>query len=136
MIGEIAVLNVGTGDTKLTFDKNNPAETIRASRIVEDMLRRGYALLIEVKKGKEVEYRRVKRFDPKTNEYIIADFDSAKAEAGAHEKAEREGPAAGTGETGEAARELAAPAGKTKTRQRRIAASSTRGVAVAPTAGG
>ena len=29
----IALLNVGTGDTKLTFDKTNMAETIRAARI-------------------------------------------------------------------------------------------------------
>jgi len=40
-MGEVAILSVGEGDTKLTFDKNNPAETIRAARIVGDMLRRG-----------------------------------------------------------------------------------------------
>ena len=55
-MGQIGILNVGAGDTKLTFDKNNPAECIRSARIVTDMLRRGYALLIEVtdKKGNMV----------------------------------------------------------------------------------
>jgi hypothetical protein len=54
-MGGIGIQNVGAGDTKLTFDKNNPAECVRSGRIVEDMLRRGYALLIEVtdKKGKK-----------------------------------------------------------------------------------
>lgn len=131
-MGELAVLNVGTGDTKLTFDKSNPAETIRAERIVQDMLRRGYALLIEVKKKEKVEYRRVKRFDPKTSEYIIADFDSAKAEAGADEESKGEG----TGAAAAAPSEGTATGSKGKTRERRVAASSARGVAVAPTAGG
>lgn len=48
--GEVGVLNVGAGDTRLMFDKSNPADCIRAARIVKDMLRRGYALLIEVGK--------------------------------------------------------------------------------------
>ena len=48
--GSIAILNVGAGDTRLSFDKANPAEAIRAARIVKDMLRRGYALLVEVER--------------------------------------------------------------------------------------
>lgn len=47
-MGQIGILNVGAGDTKISFDKNNPAERIRSARIVTDMLRRGYALLVEV----------------------------------------------------------------------------------------
>ena len=35
-MGEIGILNVGAGDTKLTFDKNNPAERIRSARIVAE----------------------------------------------------------------------------------------------------
>ena len=52
-MGQIGVLNVGAGDTKLSFDKNNPAEMIRSARIVTDMLRRGYALLVEVTDKKD-----------------------------------------------------------------------------------
>jgi hypothetical protein len=32
MIGTLAILNVGYGDTKLTFDNKDAAETIRAAR--------------------------------------------------------------------------------------------------------
>lgn len=74
MTGELGILNVGAGDTKLSFDKANPAERARAAKIVEDMLKRGYALLIEVGKDEKGEaiYRRARSFDPKTCEYIIA----------------------------------------------------------------
>jgi len=74
MTGQIGILNVGAGDTKLSFDKNNPAERERAKRIVQDMLKRGYAILVEVGKADDGEqiYRRAKDFDPETCEYIIA----------------------------------------------------------------
>lgn len=75
-MGQIGILNVGAGDTKLTFDPRNPAECIRSGRIVRDMLRRGYALLVEVDDGKGGKiYTRATDFDEKTSEYIIADFD-------------------------------------------------------------
>lgn len=117
-MGTIGILNVGAGDTKITFDKSNPAECIRAGRIVTDMLRRGYALLIEVKKGK---FERVKKFDPKTSSYIIADFDPKDAN-------EPE-PSA------QAASKVGAPRGR-KPKMRAIPASSVSGTAVARTAGG
>ena len=70
-MGALSILNVYEGDVKITFDKDNPAETIRASRIIRDCLRRGYALLIEV----DGAYQRAIDFDEKVGEYIIADFD-------------------------------------------------------------
>lgn len=71
--GTVAVLNVGDGDTRLSFDKDNPAERERASRIVADMLKRGYAILVQVgeKEGKPL-FQRADAFDPDTCEYIIA----------------------------------------------------------------
>lgn len=73
MIGEIGILNVGAGDTKLSFDPSNPAEVRRAATIVADMLRRGFALLVEVGKDEKGPlYRRATGFDPETAEYIIA----------------------------------------------------------------
>jgi hypothetical protein len=76
MIGQIGILNIGCGDTKLTFDPNNPQECIRAARIVKDMLRRGYALLIEVTQHDGTKkFQRAYDFDENTYEYIIADFD-------------------------------------------------------------
>jgi hypothetical protein len=78
--GELSILNVGDGDTKITFDKRNVGETIRAKRIITDMLRRGYALVVEVERKGEKAYERVQAFDEKTGEYIIADLDPVKAE--------------------------------------------------------
>lgn len=72
-MGEVAILNVGAGDTKITFDKDNPEETARAAGIVEDMLKRGYALLIEAGRDERGPlYRRALGFDPQTCEYIVA----------------------------------------------------------------
>lgn len=71
--GSLGILNVGTGDTKLSFDKSNPAERARAAQIVGDMLKRGYAILVQIgEQGGEPIYRRAKAFDPETCEYIIA----------------------------------------------------------------
>jgi hypothetical protein len=70
----LSVLTVGDGDTRLTFDIDKPEERERACKIVTDMLRRGFAILVQtgVKDGKPV-YTSATGFDPKTAEYIIAD---------------------------------------------------------------
>lgn len=72
-VGECGILNVGSGDTKLTFDKSNPAERERASKIMADMFKRGFSILIQVgdKDGQPL-YQRAHQFDPETCEYIIA----------------------------------------------------------------
>src|SRR5262249_36187139 len=99
-MGTVGILNVGAGDTKLVFDRDNPQEMIRAARIVKDMLRRGYALLVEVERNGKKAYERVREFRDDTCEYIIADFDPVEAEcadqeeAVAHAEIEREGAAA------------------------------------------
>lgn len=135
MSGEVGILNVGAGDTKLVFDPNNPQEMIRAARIVKDMIRRGYALLIRVQKeGQPDTYQRAYDFDEKTCEYIIADLDPLAAQAAdsqetASEETQPEAEAT-NGPTG--APQLRRRTGKTK----RVHASTTRTVAVARTAGG
>ena len=70
--GTIGILNVGAGDTKLSFDPKQPAERKRAAKVVADMLRRGYAILVQVgeRDGKPL-YQRAEGFDPETCEYII-----------------------------------------------------------------
>lgn len=161
MTGEVAILNVGAGDTKLTFDNKNPAETIRAARIVKDMLRRGYALLVEVEQPDGTKaFQRAIDFDETKNEYIIADFDPSYAaparpppapsylppprhgeaqhntDEGAgteHEEAsEAQGDRAPEG--GAAAQPSSQP--RTGRGRRRLPASGTRAVAVARSAGG
>lgn len=70
--GEMGILNVGAGDTKLSFDPSDPGEVKRASSVVKDMLKRGFAIFVEVGHDESgPTYRRVKDFDPKTAEYII-----------------------------------------------------------------
>ncbi len=145
MSGQIGILNVGAGDTKLTFDKNNPAERIRSARIVTDMLRRGYALLIEVtdKKGNKT-YTRVHAFREDSCEYIIADLDpiiaaeqDAKDErnnVAAREPSATEAGGAATPETTLATPRLAG--GRKRGGTRAVSASETTGVAVARSAGG
>lgn len=127
--GTVGILNVGDGDTKLSFDKNNPAERIRAARIVADMLRRGYALLIEVD-GKFV---RATEFKEDVCEYVIADFDPIKA---TEHDSQEEDHAQDQKPNGETTAET--PAAKTRGRPktRSIDAGSTRAVAVARISGG
>lgn len=72
MSGELSILNVGEGDTVLSFDSDKPGEVKRARAAVSDMLRRGFAILVEVgqQDGKPL-YQRATDFDADTNEYII-----------------------------------------------------------------
>lgn len=120
MVGEIGILNVGAGDTKLTFDPKKPAEVKRAARIVKDMIRRGFAILIQVGEDEKGPlYRRATDFDEETAEYIIVG-----------DPAEQETP------------NVKKPAGpakrgrKAKAIPKRYAAGRTKAVAVARTAGG
>lgn len=115
---ELSVLNVGAGDTKLTFDKSKPEECKRACAAVTDMLRRGFAILVEVgqKNGKPL-YQRAEAFDPETAEYIIV---GAPEEAAAEEPAAAEPPAK-------------RPRGRPRTR---FGADRTPAIAVARSAGG
>jgi hypothetical protein len=136
MMGTIGILNVGAGDTKLTFDKNNPAECIRSARIVTDMLRRGYALLVEVpgKRGQPKTYARVHEFKADTCEYVIADFDpveAAKVDETENAQGEQGQEAAANPAT------AAAATPKLRGRPRKtVPATGTSGVAVARSAGG
>lgn len=120
MAGEVGILNVGAGDTKLSFDPKKPDEVKRASAIVADMFKRGYALLIEIghdEKGPM--YRRAAGFDPATAEYIIV---------GAPDNLEVPN-----------VKSPSAPAPrrrKGKATETRVAAASTNAVAVSRTAGG
>ena len=136
--GQIGILNVGAGDTKLSFDKSNPGECIRSARIVTDMLRRGYALLIEVPDGKGGKvFTRVKEFREDVCEYIIADFDpieAAKADGAEHAQGQPGTEAAA--DTAPAAAGSKATRPRLRRRTRAVPASATTGVAVARSAGG
>ena len=51
MMGEVGILNVGAGDTKLVFDVKDPDAMAKAARIVEDMIKRGYKIMVEIERG-------------------------------------------------------------------------------------
>ena len=70
-MGSLHVLNVSGGDVTLSFNRQDVVEAIRAKRIVTDMLRRGYALLVEV----DGAYQRIQHFDEAHGVYVIADYD-------------------------------------------------------------
>lgn len=135
--GTVALLNVGDGDTTLSFDPSKPAERLRAARIVADMLKRGYALMVKEPDGAGGDHwRRVQSFDETRCEYLIADFDSAIArehdqqeDTHGHQPQEI-APAATSTEP------AAGPPAKRSYRVRRVDAGRASTVAVAPIAGG
>lgn len=100
-MGTLEILNVGAGDVKITFDREDAAEAIRAKRIIKDMLKRGYALLVQGEDGK---FSRAKAFDAERGEYVIADYDPEGDDEG-----DSEVPI-----TGKKAREKRVPMSKTK----------------------
>lgn len=128
--GTLGVLNVGAGDTKLSFDPTKPAECERAAAVVVDMLRRGYAIMVQVgeRDGKPL-YMRAESFDPATCEYLIVGLPEQVAEASQPQwpEPEQPDPEPPTQSDQETSR---------RRRRRRIHANTTRGVAVAPIAGG
>lgn len=131
-MGELSVLNVGVGDTKISFDPSKPAEVKRACAMVVDMLKRGFAILIEAGKDGEGRplYRRAHDFDPETAEYIIAGDPPEQEEA--HEETEAE---AGAGLP--AKRKAPRSSGRgAKAGTSRVPAAGTKAVAVARVAGG
>jgi hypothetical protein len=134
MMGSVGILNIGCGDTKLVFDKDNPADCIRAARIVSDMIRRGYALLVEVDRDGVKKYQRVKKFDEARCEYIIADFDPVVAQKVDADEHPVEPPA----ETGPGAPGKAKPNSlkRLRLKDRAVKASRARATAIPRTAGG
>lgn len=131
MTGEVGILNVGAGDTKLTFDPNDPEEVKRSAKIVKDMIRRGFVLLIEVgRDGGEPIYKRARDFDEKTSEYIIAgSFDEPTT---VETTTNDEEPASAPQKAGPAAPRR----GRPRKTEWRVSASGAKAVAVARTAGG
>lgn len=106
----LSILNVGDGDTKITFDKDKPEERERACRIVADMLKLGYAIMVKDADGK---WTRAVGFDPETAEYLVSAEPTDEAAVQKPTKKVKRGRAA-----------------------KRLPASTTRAVGVARSAGG
>lgn len=131
--GSIGILNVGAGDVKISFDSGNASETVRAGRIVKDMMRRGFVLLVEVERDGVRAYERATGFDEKKNEYIIADYDSLEAaKVDAADAAAVAEPATGLDD----GPDIAAPTPKKGKKEKRLPMASTRATAVGRSSGG
>lgn len=134
--GTVGILNVGAGDTKLSFDPANPAERIRAARMVRDMLRRGYALLVEVERDGVKKFERALDFDEAVCEYVIADFDPMVARAADQDDEHDHQPAQVESSTATGTPAPAAPSKRGRPANLKVPAESTRAVAVARISGG
>jgi hypothetical protein len=66
--GSLNVLNVGAGDIKVVFNKENQDETAKAIKMLTDMQKRGYVIAIEMPDGT---YERAVSIDATNNRYII-----------------------------------------------------------------
>ncbi len=117
-VGTLSILNVSEGDIKITFNKEDDQEKIRASRIVKDALKRGYALLIEV----DGAYQRAIDFDETVCEYIIADYEPNFSHYVTTEKQETP--------------EIKIKKNRKTTTRRRVPMHTANAVGVAPSAGG
>jgi len=118
--GTLSILNCGAGDVRLCFDPAKPVEMEHAKAVVQDMIRRGYILMIEIEPG---QWRRCKGFDPERYEYIVLDTPSDF------------GPIADTAEP-EPEKIVVQNIDKRRGRPRKIPAGSVKAVSVAPTGGG
>lgn len=137
MNGTVGILNIGGGDTTLSFDPNNPAERIRAARIVRDMIRRGYALLIEIEIDGVRKFQRALDFREDVCEYVIADMDP---DAATDEPSEDENHGTKDQQVETSAAQATAagdrPRRGRKPGKRNVKAEHARAIAVAPSAGG
>lgn len=122
MNGTLGILNVGAGDTKLSFDPSKPEERKKAAAAVRQMLRAGFSIFINGfdAYGKDA-FVRVHDFDPEACEYIIMTAP------------EGEEPEAPNGRSEETAHVDKRTRGY---KQSRIPAAKARGVAVGRTSGG
>lgn len=68
--GQIDILNCAKGHAEVHIDTADPVSLARSSRIIEDMLRRGYALFVS---GDDDALIRVEKFDAAKGVYVIGD---------------------------------------------------------------
>lgn len=76
-MGCLEILNVQGGEVKITFDNKDAPEAIRARRIISEMIRSGFVLLVEVERNGDKRFERALSFDEARGEYVIADYDGA-----------------------------------------------------------
>src|SRR5450759_1215555 len=73
--GILDVLSIGKGDLRLTVGGDDPEDTDKARKLIEEMLRKGYSIFVETDQGT----KRVKRFNPKRMTYISANSSTKRS---------------------------------------------------------
>ena len=68
MNGSLSVLNVGAGDISITFNQHDTGERDKALRMLKDMQKRGYAILVRLDDGT---YTRALEIDETHGCYVI-----------------------------------------------------------------
>lgn len=91
-IGLLEVLSIGKGDIKMSFNVADEAEVDRARKLIGDMIRDGYTIVVETPRG----LKPVKRFDPHHAVYVISDTPEPDATPAEKKRAERKVPVAGS----------------------------------------
>ena len=69
--GELTIPNVGLGDIRITFNDQSPDEVDKAIKMLTDMQKRGYAILVQLEDGT---YARAESIDASRKVYIIGDY--------------------------------------------------------------
>ena len=94
--GVLEVLSVGKGDIKLVVGGDSPEEIEKGRQVIEEMLRKGYAIFVETDKGPS----RVKKFNPRRMTYLISEIaEGEPADSGGPQKrkvTQKEVPVAGS----------------------------------------
>lgn len=67
-LGSLSVLNVGAGDIRVTFNRDNTDEVEKALSMLRDMQSRGYAIMIELP---DHTYVRATSIDASTASYVV-----------------------------------------------------------------
>lgn len=66
--GYVKSLNSLQGDVEIRFKASKPEDVERAKQLVEDAMKAGYGVMVKDKLGRA---RRITKFDPKRERYII-----------------------------------------------------------------
>lgn len=122
--GCLEVLNVGAGHFTISFDKEDRGEVKRAREVITDMLRRGYAIFVEVDGKQEI----VRRFNTKKNVYIIGEPRQAGLDDGPPKTGSRAMCSRGCGQPPHR--------GRCRRSHRELPLATTRATAVGRSAGG
>ena len=124
--GGLDILNVGLGDLKVRWNPLDAADRAKAKKMIQDLMRQGYAILIEEPDGS---YKRATRFDPDRDCYIVTEV-----VRGEEQSAEASETTTEESEAGSSRR--AKPRGRPRTREVARPRATTRGTAVGRSAGG